>query len=161
MDYEEVKERELPKSIGCSKNFRGKEMLDTRSKVEHWMTNLCTEVAERLVKDQNENDRMAKSLHVSLSQDDVTGQGHLSRCGPLYSYDPAKLTKQVHFDFLLILTLFRVSQRRLILFFWRSRDLTMVDNFNSVSKRFRDHSYITSSHFWDFWTPLPPTSACF
>ena len=27
----------------------------------------------------------------------------------------------------------------------------------------RDHSYITSSHFWDFWTPLPPppTSACF
>ena len=96
MDYEEVKERELPKSIGCSKNFRGKEMLDTRSKVEHWMTNLCTEVAERLVKDQNENDRMAKSLHVSLSQDDVTGQGHLSRCGPLYSYDPAKLTKQVH-----------------------------------------------------------------
>jgi len=94
MDYEEVKERELPKSIGCSKNFRGKEMLDTRSKVEHWMTNLCTEVAERLVKDQNENDRMAKSLHVSLSQDDVTGQGHLSRCGPLYSYDPAKLTKQ-------------------------------------------------------------------
>jgi len=94
MDYEEVKERELPKSIGCSKNFRGKEMLDTRSKVEHWMTNLCTEVSERLVKDQNENDRMAKSLHVSLSQDDVTGQGHLSRCGPLYSYDPAKLTKQ-------------------------------------------------------------------
>jgi len=94
LDYEEVQERELPKSIGCSKNFRGKEMLDTRSKVEHWMTNLCTEVAERLVKDQNENDRMAKSLHVSLSQDDVTGQGHLSRCGPLYSYDPAKLTKQ-------------------------------------------------------------------
>ena len=25
----------------------------------------------------------------------------------------------------------------------------------------RDHSYITSSHFWNFWTPLPPTSACF
>ena len=25
----------------------------------------------------------------------------------------------------------------------------------------RDHSYITSSHFWDFWTPSPPTSACF
>ena len=24
-----------------------------------------------------------------------------------------------------------------------------------------DHSYITSSHFWDFWTPIPPTSACF
>ena len=106
MDYEEVNERDLPKSIGCSKNFRGKEMLDTRSKVEHWMTNLCTEVAERLVKDQNENDRMAKSLHVSLSQDDVTGQGHLSRCGPLYSYDPAKLTKQVFIYLLFILIMF-------------------------------------------------------
>ena len=24
-----------------------------------------------------------------------------------------------------------------------------------------DHSYITSSHFWDFWTPSSPMSACF
>jgi len=91
IDHEEVQERELPKSIGCSKNFRGKEMLDTRSKVEQWMGNLCSEVAERLVKDQKENDRMAKSLHVSLSQEN---NEHSSRCGPLYSYDPVKLTKQ-------------------------------------------------------------------
>ncbi len=32
-DNEEVCERELPKSIGCSKNFRGPDMLDTRAKV--------------------------------------------------------------------------------------------------------------------------------
>jgi hypothetical protein len=32
-DNEEVSERELPKSIGCSKNFRGPDMLDTRAKV--------------------------------------------------------------------------------------------------------------------------------
>ena len=25
----------------------------------------------------------------------------------------------------------------------------------------RDHSYITSSHFWDFWTPLPPYVSMF
>ncbi len=31
-----LKERDLPKSIGCSKNFRGPEMLDTREKVETW-----------------------------------------------------------------------------------------------------------------------------
>ena len=24
-----------------------------------------------------------------------------------------------------------------------------------------DHSYITSSHFWDFWTPLPPYVSMF
>ena len=56
------------------------------------MGNLCSEVSERLVKDQKENDRMAKSLHVSLSQENG---GHASRCGPLYSYDPVKMTKQV------------------------------------------------------------------
>ena len=32
----------------------------------------------------------------------------------------------------------------------------MIDNLKSLQ---RDHPYITSSHFWDFWTP--PTSACF
>ena len=26
---------------------------------------------------------------------------------------------------------------------------------------FRYHSYITSSHFWDFWTPLPPYVSMF
>ena len=56
------------------------------------MGNLCSEVSERLAKDQKENDRMAKSLHVSLSQENG---GHASRCGPLYSYDPVKMTKQV------------------------------------------------------------------
>ena len=61
------------------------------------MGNLCAEVAERLVKDQTENDRMAKTLHVSLSQDN---SGHASRCGPLYSYDPVKMTKQVPNQFL-------------------------------------------------------------
>jgi len=99
IDHEEVQERELPKSIGCSKNFRGPEMLDTRDKVEHWIGNLCSEVSERLVKDQKENDRMAKSLHVSLSQENSEREGttgtHSSRCGPLYSYDPAKMAKQV------------------------------------------------------------------
>ena len=25
----------------------------------------------------------------------------------------------------------------------------------------RDYSYITSSHFWDFWTPLPPYVSMF
>ena len=54
---------------------------------------------EPLLKDQNENDRMAKSLHVSLShggQEDANmSVAHISRCGPLHSYDPVKMTKQV------------------------------------------------------------------
>ena len=30
-----------------------------------------------------------------------------------------------------------------------------------LASTFRDHSYITSSHFWDFWTPLPPYVSMF
>ncbi len=73
-------------------NFRGPEILDTRDKVEKWMNNLCTEVSERLSKDLQENDRVAKSLTVSISQD--PGGGQLTRCGPLFSYEPDKMARQ-------------------------------------------------------------------
>ena len=34
IDHEEVTERQLPQSIGCGKNFRGPEILDTNVKIE-------------------------------------------------------------------------------------------------------------------------------
>ena len=34
-DHEPVSARQLPKSIGCSKNFTGKNCLDTREKVSY------------------------------------------------------------------------------------------------------------------------------
>ena len=91
IDHEEVKERDLPKSIGCGKNFRGPEMLDTREKVEKWMGTLCEELSERLYRDQDENGRVAKSLHVGIIQEN---SGQMSRSGPLYSYDPGKIASQ-------------------------------------------------------------------
>ena len=91
VEHEEVKERDLPKSIGCSKNFRGKEVLDTRAKMEYWVGNLCEEVAERLVKDQEEHVRVAKTLTVSMSSDK---EGQITRSGPLFSYDPIKMKAQ-------------------------------------------------------------------
>lgn len=106
IEHEEVKERDLAKSIGCGKNFRGPEILDTRAKVESWMSNLCEELSERLMIDQDENDRVAKTLSVSLSLEKGSesrqgalysydgGYSHLSRSGPLYSYNQASLTKQ-------------------------------------------------------------------
>ena len=30
-----------------------------------------------------------------------------------------------------------------------------------TKEQIRDHSYITSSHFWDFWTPLSPYVSMF
>jgi len=95
LDHEPVKERDLPKSIGCGKNFRGPEMLGTKQKVEHWMGQLVEELVERLDKDKEDNKRLARSLHVSVGLDGGPG-GHVSRAGPLNasSYQVAMIAKQ-------------------------------------------------------------------
>ncbi|CAI9731262.1 DNA polymerase eta [Octopus vulgaris] len=65
-DNEAVTARQVPKSIGCSKNFLGKAALDTRDKVKHWLKQLATEVEERLIKDKENNKRTATSMITSL-----------------------------------------------------------------------------------------------
>ena len=70
--------------------FRGPEIIDTRAKLTYWVGQLSEEVAERLVRDQEENERVAKLLSVSLS---LEGD-HVSRSGPLFSYDPIKIKAQ-------------------------------------------------------------------
>merc|ERR1719376_984287 len=82
-DGEVVKERELAKSIGCCKNFRGKEKLMTRQKVEEKVTKLVEELLERLEEDRDEYSRQATGLTVSVSQE---GEGHLSRAAGLQLY---------------------------------------------------------------------------
>ena len=52
IENEPVSDRQLPKSIGCSKNFAGREALNTKAKVQFWLTELSKEVEERLVKDR-------------------------------------------------------------------------------------------------------------
>ncbi|CAG2219563.1 POLH [Mytilus edulis] len=66
IEQEAVSARQLPKSIGCSKNFQGKTCLDTKEKVQHWLKELSEEVVERLEKDREDNNRSAKSLTVSV-----------------------------------------------------------------------------------------------
>ena len=90
LDYEPVKERDLPKSIGCSKNFLGPKMLDTREKVEFWFGQLAEEVCERLEKDRETNGRVARGMTVHISMD---GKGSVTRAGNLSGYDPAKMAR--------------------------------------------------------------------
>lgn len=52
VDVEPVMSRRSAKSIGCSKNFRGNQVLNTFSKVEYWVRNLCEELEERLESDK-------------------------------------------------------------------------------------------------------------
>lgn len=59
IDNEPVRPRQLPKSVGCSKNFQGKEMLANKSDVYKWLCNLLNEVWERLEKERVTNNRVA------------------------------------------------------------------------------------------------------
>ena len=52
IDTEPVMSRQVAKSIGCSKNFRGKQSLNTISKVNYWLKQLCEELQERLDADK-------------------------------------------------------------------------------------------------------------
>ncbi|XP_050406502.1 DNA polymerase eta isoform X1 [Patella vulgata] len=87
-DHELVSARQLAKSIGCGKNFTGKECLNTRKKVKHWISELSEEVTERLIKDRESNKRTAKSLTVSLR---YIGDHAASRTCALLRYDKDKI----------------------------------------------------------------------
>jgi len=89
-DNEVVVERELPKSIGASKNFRGPDILDTRGKVKTRLRALAEEVVERLETDREEHGRVARHITVGGTLDEV---GHASRSAPLHSYDLDRLFK--------------------------------------------------------------------
>jgi nucleotidyltransferase/DNA polymerase involved in DNA repair len=52
IDTEPVMSRRAAKSIGCSKNFRGNQVLNTHTKLEYWARNLCEELEERLESDK-------------------------------------------------------------------------------------------------------------
>lgn len=52
IDTEPVMSRQAAKSIGCSKNFRGKQALNTVSKVNYWLKQLSEELQERLDSDK-------------------------------------------------------------------------------------------------------------
>ncbi|RXG67155.1 DNA polymerase eta [Armadillidium vulgare] len=66
IDSETVTQRQLPKSIACSKNFNGKDILDTKEKINTWMKSLSEELSERLEEDRTSNDRLAKTLTVYI-----------------------------------------------------------------------------------------------
>ncbi|XP_078251657.1 DNA polymerase eta-like, partial [Rhinoraja longicauda] len=83
LDFEPVRPRYLPKSIGCSKNFMGKEALTTCEQVKHWLLQLSTELEERLLQDQQQNGRTAQQLAVGLRLQEEHQSRSLSRCCPL------------------------------------------------------------------------------
>ncbi|KAL4237255.1 hypothetical protein ACF0H5_001974 [Mactra antiquata] len=91
-DHEPVTPRQIPKSIGCSKNFTGKNCLNTREKVRFWLSELSKEIAERLEKDKDTNKRIAKSLTLSVRYESKPRAVSVSRVCALTRYDASKMS---------------------------------------------------------------------
>ncbi|EFB21293.1 hypothetical protein PANDA_002412, partial [Ailuropoda melanoleuca] len=92
IEHDPVRPRQLPKTIGCSKNFPGKTALATQEQVQWWLLQLAHELEERLTKDRNDNDRVATQLAVIIR---VQGDKRLSsvrRCCALTRYDAHKMS---------------------------------------------------------------------
>uniref|UniRef100_A0A8C6UE85 DNA polymerase eta n=1 Tax=Neogobius melanostomus TaxID=47308 RepID=A0A8C6UE85_9GOBI len=93
VDFEAVKPRQLPKSIGCSKNFPGKTSLATKEQVQYWLHQLSLELEERLTKDRDVNGRVAKLLTVGVRQlGDKRPSSSFSRCCALVRYEASKIS---------------------------------------------------------------------
>ncbi|XP_031162644.1 DNA polymerase eta [Sander lucioperca] len=92
IEFEAVKPRQLPKSIGCSKNFPGKTSLATKEQVQYWLHQLALELEERLTKDREVNGRVAKSLTVGVRQLGDKRPSSFSRCCALVRYEATKLS---------------------------------------------------------------------
>ncbi|XP_054712671.1 DNA polymerase eta-like [Uloborus diversus] len=93
IENEPVIARQLPKSVGCGKNFPGKKSLSTKDEVMHWLTQLCTELEERLTKDKENNQRIARLLTISVRNKGNEGFTAISRSCPIYVYNSQKLTQ--------------------------------------------------------------------
>lgn len=69
IDNDIVTNRQLPKSIGCSKTFRGDGALQDFPTVHHWLTELASELEERLATDREDNARMPELLTVHFNSE--------------------------------------------------------------------------------------------
>ncbi|NWQ75155.1 POLH polymerase, partial [Columbina picui] len=88
IEDEPVKNRYLPQSIGCSKNFPGRSALATQKEVQHWLLQLALELESRLIKDRSQNHRVAKQLMVVIH---MQGDTRVSRLCALTRYDAQKI----------------------------------------------------------------------
>ncbi|XP_057812020.1 DNA polymerase eta isoform X2 [Salvia miltiorrhiza] len=64
---DEVEGRLLPKSHGSGKTFPGRQALKKISTVQKWLNELCSELSERLLRDLEQNKRIARTLTLHAS----------------------------------------------------------------------------------------------
>uniref|UniRef100_A0A182M3F2 DNA polymerase eta n=1 Tax=Anopheles culicifacies TaxID=139723 RepID=A0A182M3F2_9DIPT len=91
IDLEAVTAKFHSKSIGCCKRFPGKNAITGLATLNHWLNELASEVTERLEKDLDENNRTAKQLTVSYSQQIDNVDVSSTRSIPLVAYDSERI----------------------------------------------------------------------
>ncbi|XP_035899540.1 DNA polymerase eta [Anopheles stephensi] len=91
IDLEAVTAKFHSKSIGCCKRFPGKNAITGLATLNHWLNELASEVTERLEKDLDENNRTAKLLTVSYSQQIDNVDVSSTRSIPLVAYDMERI----------------------------------------------------------------------
>ncbi|GLV45565.1 DNA polymerase eta [Carabus blaptoides fortunei] len=96
IDNEPVEVRLVSKSIGCCKKFPGRTALKTMADVNHWLSELSTEIAERLEQDQEENNRRAKQLVISFAQEIDRKDVHGSKTSTLNSYEATRIATDAY-----------------------------------------------------------------
>ncbi|KAG6392191.1 hypothetical protein SASPL_146402 [Salvia splendens] len=64
---DQVEGRLLPKSHGSGKTFPGGQALRKFSTVQKWLNDLCSELSERLLRDMEQNKRIARTLTLHAS----------------------------------------------------------------------------------------------
>ncbi|XP_052901398.1 DNA polymerase eta [Anopheles moucheti] len=91
IDLEAVTAKFHSKSIGCCKRFPGKNAITGMATLNHWLNELASEVTERLEKDLDENNRTAKQLTISYSQQIDNVDVSSTRSIPLVAYDKERI----------------------------------------------------------------------
>lgn len=93
VDNEPVRPRQLPKSLGCGKNFPGKSKLATVGQVKFWLEQLAGELHERLAKESEMNNREARLLGVGFKTE---SNSYFSRSCPLKDSTANQIAKDLY-----------------------------------------------------------------
>nr|XP_050023241.1 DNA polymerase eta-like [Dermacentor andersoni] len=161
IDLEPVTPRKLAQSIGCGKNFRGKLALDTTTKVKHWLEQLSEELVERLLRDREQNQRIAQLLVISVRK--AGQEGGTSRSCQLIAYDAARVTKDALATVMKLNTTAGASRdtwtpplTNVSLVATKFRD-SLEDGSQEISKFLVRHSKEADESKKPTLAPLPPT----
>lgn len=93
VDLEIVTQRMASKSIGCCKRFPGRNSITGIESLIHWLNELAGEIYERLEQDIVENNRTAKQMTVSYSQQIGSEDISSTRSVPLFAYETERIVK--------------------------------------------------------------------